>query len=180
MADTVDLCTLTTEELNESTRATIIGVCVAAHNEPDFRNLFSYVSSGGRHFLGYRGNELVSHASVTTRWLRPEGSPRLKTAYVDAVATHPSAQGLGIGSAVMAALATGIDDYAIACLETDIPDFYTRLGWEVWRGPLAGREADGTLVPTPEQTGILILRLPHTPPLDLDSRLTIEIDGRIW
>lgn len=174
------LRTLTTEELDESTRAAIVEVCITAHNEPDFYNLFSYISSGGRHFLGYRGDELVSHAVVTTRRLRPEGSPRLKTAYVDAVATHPAAQSQGVGSAVMRALAAGIDDYDIACLETDIPDFYTRLGWELWRGPLAGREADGQTVPTPEQTGILILRLPYTPSLNLEGRLTIEIDGRIW
>lgn len=180
MGDATILRTLTTEELDESTRAAIIEVCVAAHNEPDFRNLFSYVSSGGRHFLGYRGKELVSHAGVTTRWLHPDNAPRLKTAYVDAVATHPSAQGQGVGSAVMRALAAGIGDYDIACLETDIPGFYTRLGWEVWRGPLAGRESDGTLVHAPEQTGILILRLPRTPPLNLEGQLTIEIDGRIW
>lgn len=169
-----------TWELPPALRAEIIRVCIAAHEEEDFQNLFSYIRSGGRHFLALRGDELVSHAVVTTRWLQPQGHPRLKTAYVDAVATHPAAQGQGYGSAVMRALAAGIEDYAIACLETDIPGFYTRLGWDLWRGPLAGRESDGEIVPTPEQTGILILRLPHTPVLNLGSLLTIEIDGRIW
>ena len=48
-----------------------------------------------------------------------------------------------------------------------------------WRGPLAGRSEQG-LVPTPEQTGIMVLRLSQTPALDLHSTLTIECQpGRI-
>jgi aminoglycoside 2'-N-acetyltransferase I len=169
-----------TEDLDAATRAAIIQVCIAAHQEEDFKNLFTYIPSGGRHFLAYREEELVSHAVVTTRWLQPEGHPILRTAYVDAVATLPVYQGQGYGSGVMRQLAKEIDDYAIACLETDKPGFYTRLGWELWRGPLAGRSAEG-LVPTPEQTGIMVLRLALTPPLDLDRGLTIECQkGRIW
>jgi len=49
----------------------------------------------------------------------------------------------------------------------------------VWRGPLAGRK--GTeLIPTPDQKGIMILRLTHTPPLDMLGSLTVQYDGRIW
>ena len=80
----------------------------------------------------------------------------------------------------MQQLAREIGDFDIACLETDRPSFYERLGWEVWRGPLAGRSEHG-LVPTPEQTGIMVLRLPRTPALSLDQGLTIECQvGRIW
>jgi aminoglycoside 2'-N-acetyltransferase I len=169
-----------TEDLDEATRAAIIQVCIAAHLQDSFLQLFTYIPSGGRHFLAYREDELVSHAVVTTRWLQPEGHPILRTAYVDAVATLPAFQGQGYGSAVMRQLAEEIDDYVIACLETDKPGFYTRLGWELWRGPLAGRSAEG-LVPTPKQTGIMVLRLAHAPPLDLDQGLTIECQtGRIW
>ena len=103
----------------------------------------------------------------------------LKTAYVDAVATLPAVQGQGYGSALLRHLAQNIDDYEIACLQTDIPAFYQRLDWELWRGPLAGRGEAG-LVPTPAQKGVMILRLHHTPPLDLDTLLTIEVAGRIW
>ena len=118
---------------------------------------------------------------VTTRWLQPEGYPLLKTAYVDAVSTLSSYQGQGYGSAVMRQLAKDIDsDYVIACLETVRETFYERLGWQTWRGPLAGRGEQG-LVPTPEQRGIMILRLSQTPNLDLDAMLTIECQtGRIW
>ena len=169
-----------TEDLNAATRAAIIELCVAAHEEEDFKRLFFYISTGGRHFLAYQADELVSHAVVTTRWLQPEGQPRLKTAYVDAVATLPAYQGKGYGSAVMQYLAKNLEDYIIACLETDRPSFYERLGWEVWRGALGGRNDQG-LIPTPEQTGIMILRLAATPMLNLDGQLTIECEGeRIW
>lgn len=169
-----------TEDLDPATRASIIQVCIAAHLEEDFNNLFSYIPSGGRHFLAYREVELVSHAVITTRWLQPEGETILKTAYVDAVATSPAYQGQGYGSAVMRHLAENIADYEIACLETEAIAFYERLGWEVWRGPLAGRSEQG-LIPTPEQKGVMILRLAQTPLLNLDGPLTIECQGdRIW
>jgi aminoglycoside 2'-N-acetyltransferase I len=170
-----------TEEIVPIVRKRVIELCIEAHNSQEFRRLFLYfIPSGGRHFLGYRGDELVSHAVVTTRWAQPEGLPVLKTAYVDAVSTLPKYQGLGYGSAVMRALTSAIDDYEIACLQTDREGFYERLGWEVWRGPLAGRDGD-QLIPTPEQRGVMVLRLPHTPPLDLDTRLSIERQpDRIW
>lgn len=170
-----------TEDLDPIARASVIGVCVAAHQSEEFHCLFSYIPSGGRHFLAYRGGELVSHAVVTTRWLQPASQPLLKTAYVDAVATHPAHEGRGYGSAVMRRLASAIDDdYVIGCLQTGRETFYTRLGWEVWRGPLAGRGAAG-LVPTPDQTGVMVLRLSKSPALDLDAALTIECqETRIW
>lgn len=170
-----------TEDLEAATRIAIIDLCVAAHQEDNFKNLFSYVPSGGLHFLAFQDEHLVSHALVTTRWLQPEGLPLLRTAYIDAVATLPAYQGRGHGSAVMGHLASKIDgDYVIACLETDRVEFYQRLGWEIWRGPLAGRSEQG-LVPTPEQDGIMILRLSQTPVLNLNSTLTIECQGdRIW
>jgi len=169
------------DDLSDISRAQIIHVCIEAHHEEDFRNLFEYVPSGGWHFLAYHDTLLVSHALVTTRWLQPEGHPLLKTAYIDAVATLPEVQGQGYGSAVMRRLASEIDyEYEIACLETDRETFYERLGWQTWKGPLAGRDEKG-LIPTPEQRGIMILRLSQTPELDLNSLLTIECQtGRIW
>jgi len=118
---------------------------------------------------------------VTTRWLQPTGHPLLKTAYIDAVATLPTYQGQGHGSALMRSLAERIDgDYVIGCLETERVEFYGRLGWQLWLGSLAGRSEQG-LIPTPEQRGIMVLQLSQTPALDLDSTLTIECQpGRIW
>lgn len=181
MPESFRITSARTEDLHEETREAIVELCVQAHQQEDFRNLFSYVSSGAWHFLGYRLEELIAHAMVTTRWLQPDGYPLLKTAYIDAVSTFPKYQGYGYGSALMRRLADEIDhEYAIACLETDIEPFYERLGWEIWRGPLAGRSEQG-LIPTPGQRGIMVLRLSQTPPLDLNSLLTIESQpGRIW
>lgn len=173
--------TLATEELSVDQRSSVVDVCIAAHDNEDFKNLFIvYIPSGGRHFLGYLGAEIVSHAVVTTRWAQPEGQRELKTAYVDAVATKPEFQSRGCASAVMRRLAADIDDHEVAFLQTDIPGFYERLGWEAWRGPLAGRSEEG-LIPTPEQRGVMVMRLPRTPPIDLESPLTIECQReRIW
>ena len=181
MIEPVAVRSFKTEELDADLRSAIVDLCVAAHQEEDFKNLFSYVPAAGWHFLAYQGEELVSHAMVTTRWLQPQGHPLLRTAYIDAVATLPTAQGRGYGSALMRHLAKTIEsEYVIGCLETDRVEFYERLGWDVWRGSLAGRSEQG-LIPTPEQKGIMVLRLSKTPDLNLDSTLTIECqDQRIW
>lgn len=172
-----------TEDLTAAERSSIIDVCVAAHDKEDFRNLFTFVPSGGRHFLGYRGAELVSHAVVTTRWVQPHGHDHdaLKTAFVDAVSTLPKCQGQGHGTALMRRLAAEVPEYEIGCLQTDnAAAFYERVAWELWRGPLAGRGAHG-LIPTPQQRGVMVLRLPRTPQIDLDRLLTIEQQpNRIW
>ena len=161
-------------------RESVVRLCIDAHREEDFRNLFSYLPPEGLHALAYLDERLVGHAVVTNRWLQVGHGPLLKTAYVDAVATDPAHKGQGVGSAVMRHLAAAVDDFDIACLETDRVAFYERLGWEEWRGPLGGRSEDG-LIPTPDQTGILIFRLPRTPELDLDESLTIEAHpARIW
>jgi len=179
--DNIILTSAQTEELSEHIRTAIIELCVEAHQEQDFRNLFTYIPSGGWHFLAYHHELLVSHALVTTRWLQTQDQSLLKTAYIDAVATLPAYQGQGYGSALMRQLASDIDrEYMIACLETDRETFYERLGWQIWRGLLAGRSEHG-LIPTPDQRGIMILRLSQTPTLELDSMLTIESQqGRIW
>jgi aminoglycoside 2'-N-acetyltransferase I len=170
-----------TEDLDAAARDAVVRLCIAAHDNDDFTRLFTFIPSGGLHVLAFRGSELVAHAVATTRWLQPAGLPLLRTAYVDAVATLPAFQGLGDGSAVLRQLAHDVDsNFAIGCLETERVGFYERLGWVLWRGPLAGRDGN-RLVPTPDQSGIMVLRLSATPPLDLDAILTIECQpGRIW
>jgi aminoglycoside 2'-N-acetyltransferase I len=179
LTGSIALTVTRTEDLDAAARAAIIQLCIAAHEKEDFQHLFAYIPSDGRHFLAYRSEELVSHAVVTTRWLQPENQPLLQTAYVDAVATLPAYQGQGYGSALMQFLAEHIHDYEIGCLETERASFYTRLGWQEWRGALAGKKG-AELMPTPDQTGIMILRLDRTPAFDMDSSLTVQFDGRIW
>jgi aminoglycoside 2'-N-acetyltransferase I len=171
---------LPTEALTPALRSAVIEVCNAANDTDLFHELFSHIPSGGRHVLVYEGDRLVSHAVATTPHCQPEGHPVLDTAYLDADATLPHAQHRGHGSAAVGRLAEEITDYEIGCLQTDVGAFYERLGWELWRGPLAGRGDDG-LIPTPDQTGVMVLRLPRTPPLDLEGLLTIEPQPtRIW
>jgi aminoglycoside 2'-N-acetyltransferase I len=173
---------VTSEELAAAgLRQTVIDVCLAAHEDDAFRDMFTkYFPSGARHFLAYDGETLVSHAVVSTRGVQPEGLTILRTAFVDAVSTLPSRQNQGYGSATMQRLAETIGDYEIGCLQTDRTSFYAHLGWEKWRGPLAGRSDDG-LIPTSDQRGVMVLRLANTPPVDLDAALTIECQPwRIW
>ena len=180
MTEPIDVRFFPTEAISPALRASIIDVCIRAHDNEDFHRLFSFVPSGGRHFLAYHGETLVSHAVVTTRWLQVEGRPVMRTAFVDAVSTVPEHQGRGYGSAVMRHLGENIDDYAIGCLETDRIGFYRRLGWEVWQGPLAGRSDQG-LIPTPDQKGVMVLRLANTPQLSFDEPLSVECQAeRIW
>ena len=178
--DALVVTVLATEDLTAAQRASVIDVCIDAHDSIEFEHLFSFIPSGGRHFLAYRGRELVSHAVVTTRWVQPEGHQVMRTAFVDAVATLPACQGRGYATATLSRLAAEIGDYEIGCLQTDRVAFYEGRGWELWRGSLAGRGDDG-LIPTPQQRGVMVLRLPWTPSVDLANELTIECQpGRIW
>jgi GNAT superfamily N-acetyltransferase len=185
MSDLLQIVTQRTSELSPETRNAIIRLCIDAHQNPEFEHLFTYLPPDGLHVMAYLGERLVSHAVVTTRWIQPEGHPILKSAYVDAVSTAPDVQGQGYGSAMMRHLAsvisTGDAGYQIAGLQTDDRmGFYAQVGWEVWRGALAGRADDGRLTYTPEQREVMILRLPQTPALNLEGLLTVEISGRIW
>jgi len=167
-----------TRQLDAATRAAIVELCTEAH-QTDFSRLFFYLPSDGLHFLVYRDDQIVSHAVVTTRWVQPEILPILRGAYAEAIATLPAYQRRGYGSAMLRELASSITDYDIAYLESEPVSFFQQLGWERWRGPCAQRSGD-QLVPTLSACSILVLRLPHTPPLDLDRLITLESQpGRI-
>jgi aminoglycoside 2'-N-acetyltransferase I len=106
-----------------------------------------------------------------TRWLQPGDGPRLRTAYVEMVATEPGFQRRGF--------ATAVHDFDLGGLCPAAPGLYARLGWVFWRGPLSIRTPEG-LAPTPEER-IMILRLPKTPALDLDLPLSAEWrQGEVW
>jgi aminoglycoside 2'-N-acetyltransferase I len=171
-----------TEELSDAERTRISELCNAANDTSGFDDLFVvYIPTGGRHFLGFdHDGVLASHAVVTTRWAQPSGYPPQRTAFVDAVATDPTRQHTGLSTEVMRRLGREVDDFDLGCLQTDLLGFYERFGWERWRGPLVGRR-DGEHVPTPHQQGVMVLRLPSTPPLDTEGQLSIEWQhDRFW
>jgi hypothetical protein len=99
--DSLELRTLRTYDIDEQTREGVVRLCIDAHQEQDFLNLFSYLPPEGLHVLAYLDERLVGHAVVTIRWLQAGNGPLLRTPYADAVASSPTDQGRGIGSAVL-------------------------------------------------------------------------------
>jgi GNAT superfamily N-acetyltransferase len=133
----------------------------------------------GEHLLGLQGGRLVSHLMWVMRWLQPEGRGPLRTAYVELVATAPTAQRHGYASALLQHVVALVGDFELAALSPATDGLYRRLGWRFWRGPLSVRR-DGRIEPTPEER-VMIHPLPLTPILDLDVPLSIEWrPGEVW
>lgn len=136
---------------------------------------------GGRHFVLDIADEIVAHASVVERELRIGDSP-VRTGYVEAVATAPARQGLGLGSVVMEAVTAHVRaSFDLGALGTGRHAFYQRLGWETWQGPAYVRTATGP-VRTPEDEGyILVLRTPTSTPFSGREPLSCEVRiGESW
>ena len=142
----------------------------------DLRNAF-----GGLHFLVEEDGTIVAHGSVITRELRVGDLP-LHTGYVEAVATRPSHQRRGLGTAVMRAIDDHLDSaFELGGLDTGFPDFYEPFGWFVWPGPTFVR-MDRVVEATPDEDGsVLVRRTPSTPELDLMLPLTCDWrPGDLW
>jgi aminoglycoside 2'-N-acetyltransferase I len=154
----------------------IIALCSRAYNS-DFSDLLDAFEDT-THVLAYIDRQLVSHALWIPRTLTYQGTP-LRSAYVEAVATDPPLQGRGYASHVLRALTAAITSFDLGALSPSDPAFYTRLGWELWRGPLGVATEDG-VTPTPDGS-VMIFRLPNTPPLDLhESLIAPWRTGDIW
>jgi aminoglycoside 2'-N-acetyltransferase I len=136
---------------------------------------------GGAHFLIQEGPDIVAHASVVERELHT-GGHRLRTGYVEAVATRPEHRGRGHASAVMGEVNGYVDrTFPLGALDTGLHAFYERLGWRTWRGPTFVRTASG-LLRTPEDDGGVMVRLtPASPELDLSAPISCEWRaGDVW
>jgi aminoglycoside 2'-N-acetyltransferase I len=129
---------------------------------------------GGVHVIAEADGRVVAHASVVQRELQTAGH-RLRTGYVEAVATRPSRQRRGLGSLVIAEVGEFIDrTYRLGALATGVAGFYERLGWAAWEGPTFVRTAAG-LVRTAEEDGNVFVRLtPTSPELDLSAPISCE------
>ncbi len=126
------------------------------------------------HVLGAIDGRLVSHALWLERRLRVGGGPWLNAAYIEGVATHPDHRGRGYGSAVMRRVAQEISGFDLGALSPAVPEWYERLGWERWRGPLL-IEKDGVVEATSyEDELVMVYRTPRTGALDLTASLTGE------
>ncbi len=122
------------------------------------------------HILGYDDDRLVSHVLWLNRPLRIGDGPWLAAAYVEGVATHADYRRRGYGSAVMRCLQEEISGYDLAALSPSRPEWYERLGWERWQGPLWIVQ-DGETQATPDEC-VLVHRTPLTGDLDLSASLT--------
>ncbi len=152
-------------------------LCNRAYDE-DLAPLFNTLSDG-THVLGILGETIVSHAMWVTRWLQAGNGPLMRTAYVEMVATEPDFQLCGFASAVMRRLADAISDFDLGGLCPAGPELYAKLGWVFWCGSLFIRTPEG-LISIPEEK-VMILRLPKSPYLDLESSLSAEWrEGELW
>lgn len=166
------------ENLSEREYSEILALCSDAYQR-DFQP-FLKTFPNATHILGRIRGRLVSHALWITRWLQNGNFPPWQTAYVEAVATDKRYRRKGYASTVMSRLADEIKDYDIGGLSAGHCDLYSRLGWQLWRGPLFIR-TDSGLIATPEEKGVMVLVLPKTPPLDLCTSLSAEWrEGELW
>lgn len=182
--DVLTIQVLRAQDFTSEEMAQMLALCSDAF-EMDYQSLY-HTFEGAVHVLGMLGGELVSHALWVSRWLEvgesdlyTDGLGLLRTAYVEAVATHADYRRRGYATAVMRRLAREVANYDLSALSTGTPELYEPLGWETWRGPLYVRQ-DGEARPTPDE-GVMILRLPGTPPLDLEAPLSCDWrEGEVW
>ena len=182
-APDVALRRVTAANLSAAEASTIRQLLRAAFEDyPDgFTDVDWGHASGGTHFLLEDGAVVLAYASVALRELQA-GGRSLRVGYVEAVATRRDVQGHGHGSTVVRAVNEHIrGTYELGALSTGIPDFYRRLGWELWLGSTAVRTKRG-LVPTPnDDGGIMVLPTPTTPPLDRHATISCEWrPGDVW
>jgi aminoglycoside 2'-N-acetyltransferase I len=175
----MDFRVVSSAQLTAAQRTAILDVCRAAYEE-EVEPFFADIGPG-LHVMGEAHGTLVTHALLVDRWLETPGHAPMRTAYVELVATHPEWQGRGYASQLLRSLVPHMPPCVIGALSPSDPVFYERLGWELWRGPLAVRTASG-LEPSPSDEQVMVLRLPETPAgLDLDAPLSIEWrPGEAW
>jgi len=163
---------------SEIIKKEIVSLCNRAY-EKDMGTLFeTFVDA--THVLGYYNDLLVCHALWVTRYLQAGTNPRMRTAYVEAVATEAKYRNRGFASSVMKYLVGEIQDYELAALSPFSVEYYERLGWELWRGSLFIRTKDN-LMPSLDGEEVMIFRLPKTPVLDLSAPLSAEWrEGELW
>jgi aminoglycoside 2'-N-acetyltransferase I len=178
MSDVLNIQVKHYQALSEDEYLEILALCTQAFKRDYSPFLESFQNA--THLLGRYHDRLVTHALWITRWLQIGTSPPLRTAYIEALATELNHRKKGFASEIMKRVTREIQDFDIVALSTGSPDFYTRLGWQLWCGPLFIRTEKG-LMPTPNEHGVMVLSLPGTPPLDIDVPLSAEWrKGELW
>ncbi len=175
---------LSTPELTrpeiEAIRA-LMGAAFGSDEEEQFSDDDWQHAVGGVHFVLELDVEIVGHAAVVEREIHV-GGRALRTGYVEAVATAPERQGMGLGSIVMTDVSEYIrDGFELGGLGTGRQSFYGRLGWQVWAGPTSVRTADGDRRTPDEDGSVMVLETPTSPPLDLSAPISCDWrPGDVW
>ena len=174
-----DLRVATTDELTATHLASI-----RAMVEDAFDGTFDAYdwdhTIGGVHVLVVE-DDIVAHGSVIERTLIA-GDRRLRTGYVEGVATARALRHRGLGTMVMKRVAEVIQsDFELGALSTEVQEFYELLGWERWRGPTYVDTPSGRVRTADEDDGILVLRTEKTSALDPTVSLTCDWrQGDVW
>jgi aminoglycoside 2'-N-acetyltransferase I len=72
-------------------------------------------------------------------------------------------------------------NYDVGGLSTGVPQLYTPLGWESWRGPTFAESPNGRRRTKGEDDGVMVLRTDRTRALDLTAELTCDWrTGDVW
>ena len=152
----VDLLRLRSDGLDAPTRRALLDLWTAAFT--DFTDDDAAHAFGGTHILALGEDGVpVAHASVVPRRLTVGGRP-VATGYVEAVATAPSYQRRGLGSAVVRAAGEVVTAYfEMGALSTGAHAFYERLGWRRWRGPTYVLTTSGPVRTEDEDDGVMVL-----------------------
>lgn len=158
-----------------------IRVLMDAAFDGDFGDADWEHAIGGTHALIGGADGIIAHASVVERAITVAERP-LRCGYVEAVGVAPTHQGRGLGTAVMRELRTSLDEFDLGVLSTGEWHFYERLGWERWHGTTWVRHAGGVLQrTTDEDDGIMVLRTPLSPAVDLTAAIVCEArSGDHW
>ena len=165
-------------QIPETIRKDIVSLCSRAYEKDMQPILETFVEA--THVLGYYHDLLVCHALWVTRFLQAGTDPMMRTAYVEAVATEAKYRSRSFASAVMKHLVGEVQEYDLAALSPFSVEYYQRLGWELWQGPLFIRTKND-LMPSLDDEEVMIFRLPKTPWLDLTGALSAEWrTGELW
>ena len=172
---------VTRQALTPARYREVVELCERAYAEDnDIADLMREFEDATHVLLIDVRDRLVSHALWIERWLI-HGTRRVRSAYVELVATDPNCQGRGHASIVMRALSNAIGSFDIGALSPSDPAFYARFGWQTWRGSLFEQRQNGEIVPSPAEEAVMVLQQAGRPQLNLDGPLTAPWrPGEIW
>jgi GNAT superfamily N-acetyltransferase len=148
------------------------GICNRAFTL-EFTDHHWMLAQGGWHVLATLEGEPVGHASVVPRIFEINRA-QFRTGYVEAVATVPEYQGIGIGRCIMEQVAVHIESsYELGALSTGLHDFYRPLGWEAWGGPTYQRRSDGDVRTPDRDPGLMVRRFGRSQSVALGSSICL-------